>query len=196
MEIQMSQTVRTRNARPKIEKAAVRLFISQGIDAATTRQIAELAGVSEGALYRHYKGKDELAEALFMSIHQKMSELLIAAALSKNELNARVSAVVSAYCALADEEWDMCCYHLLNINRFIKNDVKRNDDPVTLTETLIQELIESGEIPNGDAALLAAMCLGVITQAGQNKAYDRLSKPMSSYEHALTAGIIAILRHR
>ena len=192
----MTQAVRARNAKPKIEQAAIALFISEGIDAATTRRIAELAGVSEGALYRHYKGKDELAEALFLSIHQKMSELLIAAALSANELDARVSAVVSAYCKLADEEWNLCCYHLLNINRFIKNDVKRNDDPVTLTETLIQELMNTGAIPKGDPPLLAAMCLGVVMQAGQNKIYGRLDNPMSDYEDALTKGIIAILRHR
>ena len=51
---------RARNARPKIERAALKLFISEGVDAATTREIADVAGVSEGALYRHYKGKDEL----------------------------------------------------------------------------------------------------------------------------------------
>ena len=51
---------RTRNARPKIERAALKLFVNEGIDAATTREIASVAGVSEGALYRHYKGKDEL----------------------------------------------------------------------------------------------------------------------------------------
>ena len=54
---------RARNARPKIERAALKLFVEEGIDAATTREIAMSAGVSEGALYRHYSGKDELALA-------------------------------------------------------------------------------------------------------------------------------------
>ena len=67
---------RARNARPKIEKAALELFIRDGVDAATTRNIADNAGVSEGALYRHYKGKDELALALFMETHDDPSSAL------------------------------------------------------------------------------------------------------------------------
>ncbi len=67
---------RARNARPKIERAALKLFIHEGIDAATTREIAEKAGVSEGALYRHYKGKDELALSLFMETHNRLGARL------------------------------------------------------------------------------------------------------------------------
>ena len=44
---------RVRDARPKIERAALELFVNVGVDAATTREIAESAQVSEGALYRH-----------------------------------------------------------------------------------------------------------------------------------------------
>ena len=67
---------RARNARPKIERAALKLFIHEGIDAATTREIAEKAGVSEGALYRHYKGKDELALSLFMETHNRLGAMM------------------------------------------------------------------------------------------------------------------------
>ena len=67
---------RARNAKPKIERAALKLFVNEGVDAATTREIAEEAGVSEGALYRHYKGKDELALALFMETHNRLGTML------------------------------------------------------------------------------------------------------------------------
>jgi AcrR family transcriptional regulator len=192
----MSLPTRTRNARPKIERAAISLFISEGIDAATTRQIAEKAGVSEGALYRHYKGKEELAESLFMSIHDRMSKLLIEAALAGNGLEQRVSAIVGAYCDLADEDWELCCYHLLNLNRFLKRDIKRDDDPVSLTEALISDLIEQGKIPDGDPALLASMTLGIVTQTAQNKAYARLDAPLSTYKEAMSTAVMAVLRTR
>ena len=192
----MTIQTRTRNAKPKIERAAVTLFIEEGVDAATTRQIAERAGVSEGALYRHYKGKEELAEALFMGFHDRMSKLLIDAALTGNNLQARVQSIVTAYCSLADEEWELCCYHLLNLNRFIKHDIRREDDPVSLTEALIADLIENKAIPEGDSSLLAAMCLGVITQAAQNKAYNRLPGKFSDYKEGLSIAIIAILKTR
>ncbi len=192
----MSPQMRTRNAKPKIERAAISLFISEGIDAATTRQIAEAAGVSEGALYRHYKGKEELAESLFMSIHDRMSGLLIEAALAGNDLESRVYSIIGAYCSLADEEWELCVYHLLNLNRFIGQDVRREDDPVSLTEALIADLMENGQIPKGDPTILAAMCLGVVTQAAQNRAYNRLSEPFSYYKNDLASAIMAILQAR
>lgn len=192
----MSPQTRTRNARPKIEKAAVELFITEGIDAATTRQIAERAGVSEGALYRHYKGKEELAEALFMGIHDRMSHILIEAALDGSDLRSRVTAIVGAYCAVADEDWNLVCYHLLHMNRFLRQDIKREDDPVSLTEAMITDLIDNGHIPEGDPALLAAMSLGVITQTGQNKAFNRLEGPLSAHKDALATAIMAILKTR
>lgn len=192
----MSPVTRTRNARPKIERAAISLFISEGIDAATTRQIAEKADVSEGALYRHYKGKEELAEGLFMSIHDRMSKMLIEAALAGNTLKSRVFGLVEAYCQLADEDWELCCYHLLNLNRFLRKDIRREDDPVSLTEALITDLIDTGEIPDGDPALLGGMCLGVITQSAQNKAYNRLPGALSDYKDGMATAIIAILKTR
>ena len=79
MAIAEQKRSRARNARPKIEKAALELFIRDGIDAATTRGIADTAGVSEGALYRHYKGKDELALALFMQTHNQLGEMMLGA---------------------------------------------------------------------------------------------------------------------
>ena len=80
---------RARNARPKIERAALKLFIHEGVDAATTREIAEQAGVSEGALYRHYKGKDELALALFMETHNRLGKMMMEALAGRNHSQGR-----------------------------------------------------------------------------------------------------------
>ena len=50
---------------PRIMRAAIKLFVAKGIEATTTKDIAKTSGVSEGALYRHFKSKDELAYHLF-----------------------------------------------------------------------------------------------------------------------------------
>ena len=187
---------RARNARPKIERAALQLFVNEGVAAATTREIAEAAGVSEGALYRHYKGKDELALALFMETHNRLGAMLSEAWAEGDTLETRVRRVVTAYCTLADEDWLLFSFHLVSLNRFLPHDTRRDDDPVSITEAMIRDLIDKGEIPRADPAILAAMCLGVVMQAGQNKAYSRLPGPFSQHIDAFTRAIIAILKQK
>lgn len=187
---------RARNARPKIERAALELFIRDGVDAATTRRIADGAGVSEGALYRHYKGKDELALALFMETHNHLGGMLMEAFVAPGSLEERVGRAVSAYCEFADEDWLSFSYHLVSLNRFLPHDTKRDDDPVSIIEALIEQLMSTGEIPDGDSAILAAMSLGVVMQSGLNKIYNRLPGPFSQHVETFTRTIMAILHQK
>lgn len=187
---------RARNARPKIERAALKLFISEGVDAATTREIADVAGVSEGALYRHYKGKDELALALFMETHNRLSEMMQAAFSEPGTIEERVRRAVTAYCELADEDWLLFSFHLVSLNKFVPHDTRRDDDPVSVVEKLLSALMQAGEIPKGDPALIAAMSLGVVMQAGLNKIYNRLPGPFSQHVDAFTRAIMAILQQK
>lgn len=190
----LARRPRARNARPKIERAALKLFVEDGVDAATTRHIAEEASVSEGALYRHYKGKDELALALFMETHTRFRELMFRAWNDGGLLEDRIRRGVTAYCQLADEDWLRFSFHLLTLNRFLPSDAQHADDPVSVSEALVDELMERGEIPVGDSRLLAAMALGVMTQTAQNMVHGRIDPPMSQYTDALTRAIMAILR--
>jgi len=187
---------RARNARPKIERAALKLFVEEGINSATTRDIADEAGVSEGALYRHYKGKDELAHSLFMETHNRLGEMVVTAAATEGNIDAKVRAIVTAYCTLADEDWLLFSFHLVSLHRFLPYDTTRDDDPVTVTENIIKALMAAGEIPEGDAGLLAAMALGVVLQAGENKVYGRLPGPFSTHIDAFTRAIIAVLKQK
>lgn len=50
--------------RERIEEVALGLFVRQGYSGTTTRQIAEGAGLTPGALYVHYPGKEALFAAL------------------------------------------------------------------------------------------------------------------------------------
>ncbi|MEE9381024.1 MAG: TetR/AcrR family transcriptional regulator [Hyphomonadaceae bacterium] len=191
-----SKRPRARNARPKIERAALKLFVSEGVDAATTREIADEAGVSEGALYRHYKGKDELALALFMETHNRLGEMMQEAFLAPGTIEEKVRRAVATYCNLADEDWLLFSFHLVSLNRFLPHDTKRDDDPVTVLEKLLAMMMANGDIPKADPAVTAAMCLGVVMQAGQNKIYSRLPGPFSQHIDAFTRAILAIIHQR
>src|SRR5476651_2502938 len=75
---------------PGVLRAALRLFVKQGIDGTTIKDIAREAGVAEGSLYRHFKSKDDLAWHLF-SIHlRQFTEELTAHVFAERSAKERV----------------------------------------------------------------------------------------------------------
>ena len=52
------------NTKTKIHSVAIECFSNYGFGSATMQDLANKAGISVGLLYRHYKTKDELFEAL------------------------------------------------------------------------------------------------------------------------------------
>ena len=61
--------------RQKILEAVEKLILLRGLSRVTTREIARETGLSEGALYRHFKQKDEI----FFAIMRKHLPTLLAA---------------------------------------------------------------------------------------------------------------------
>lgn len=182
------------DTRSLIERAALTLFVRDGYDAATTRQIAAEAGISEGAIYRHFPSKEALAGELFLGVHRRLTRVIVAAAAGADGIDAKVAAAVSAYCAAADEDWLLFSFHLLGLHRFLPLWAETGEDPVTAVERIVADAIAAGEIPEGDPALLAGMALGVVTQTAQNMAYGRLAPPLSRYAPAFARAIGAVLR--
>ena len=59
--------------RDRIESVALDLFVRQGYAATTTRQIAEGAGLTAGALYVHYAGKEALFAGLVKRYRRELA---------------------------------------------------------------------------------------------------------------------------
>ena len=159
----------------KIERAALFLFQQGEMDKATTRAIAARAGISEGALYRHYKSKEEIWEGLFYTIHARLGDLAMAAHLSSDHVREQAAALVRAYCQTADDDWQLFCFHLLSLHRFLplKNPVE--NDPVGACEIMAMKAMENGQVKKADPILTAGMALGVVLQPALHKAYGRLA---------------------
>lgn len=56
------------NKRTELLDATIRVVAREGVARATTRAIAREAGVTEGAIYRHYRSKGELREMAFAQV--------------------------------------------------------------------------------------------------------------------------------
>jgi len=181
------------SAKARIDDAAIDLFIHMGVEAATTKLIAKAADVSEGAIYRHYKSKDELALTLFMATHRRLSELVEEAASGERGIRAKAATIVHAYCQAADEDWPRFTFHMLSIHRFLPFYQDDGRDPVSVVEKLLKRSMLEAELPPADPRVLAGMVIGLIAQTAQNKAYGRFNEPLTAHAALMTAAVEAVL---
>ncbi len=60
----MNQEEKSMQSREKILAAAGEVFAQKGFDAATMRDITEKCGMSKGAVYHHFKSKEEIMQSI------------------------------------------------------------------------------------------------------------------------------------
>ena len=176
-----------------IERTALTLFVSHGVEATTTKMIASEAGISEGALYYHFKNKEEIASSMFFAIHLRLAELIRAIGARGATLEVKADAIVSAFCATADDDWPLFQYHLLYTHRFLPGP-QASDNPVQAIEDIITDAVKVGDLPNCDVALVAAMALGAVSQVALHKVFKRITTPLSDHKTPLQDAVRAVLR--
>jgi AcrR family transcriptional regulator len=60
------------DVREALLEAAIKIFGEAGVRGATTRRIAQEAGVNEVTLFRHFKSKDDLIQAAFVDFVKRI----------------------------------------------------------------------------------------------------------------------------
>lgn len=181
--------------RANILRASLELFVERGIAATTTREISARAGISEGAIYRHFESKDEIAFELFKSIHIRLADMIHEVAASPSSFEDKVRSIVTTYVHLADEDPLLFAYHLrfqhLFFHRFAE---RKRPNPVDNVEKIIADAIAKGDMPQGDPVLLGAMALGIVMQPSVHRTYGRLSDSLTDHIDRFTGSVLAVLR--
>ena len=77
---------RAEATRAKLIATARELFAERGYGAVGTEQIVRDAGLTRGALYHHFQGKQELFEAVYEQLEQQVTEQVSRAALSGGDI--------------------------------------------------------------------------------------------------------------
>jgi AcrR family transcriptional regulator len=187
------------STKAKIERAALSLFTERGVDGVSVKEIAAHAGISDGAMYRYYPSKYKLAHELMLTIHNRLTVLVRDIAETDQSFEDKIKAIVTTYCALADDDWQLFSYHLMHLHHFPElfapgQSERKIDSATSACGEILNVAMENGDIPTGNVELLASMVLGIVIQAAQAKAYQRLNGPLSIYVNEFERSILAVLR--
>jgi AcrR family transcriptional regulator len=183
--------LRATGVKERVDRAAVELFSARGIDGVSIADIAIAAGVSQGALYRHYRSKDELAAQLFSTAYRRTgAELATIVAAARGFAN-RIGAMVAHFCTLYDRDPALFRFMLLSQHDLLPRIDDSGGAPVAAIETAIAEAIAAAEIAAVDVSVAAAAVMGIILQTALFHLYGRLDGPLMPRAPALAHAAIA-----
>jgi AcrR family transcriptional regulator len=148
----------------EIRQAALSCFARLGYDGTRTRNIAEEAGVSEAALYRHWKSKEELAAELFADGMRAYAAELEAAAEAPAATSERLTGVIHRMIDLYQEQPHLSVFLIEQQPRFIAALPARFPYPLHVFERLVKAGQRKKDVKRGDPRLIAAIALGCVTR--------------------------------
>lgn len=90
--------------RDRFVETAIELFTTHGYAGVSIEAVLQACGVSRGALYHHFPGKDALFTAALEVVEQRIAAAVMAAALPVVDPMARVKAGTRAWLSLASED--------------------------------------------------------------------------------------------
>lgn len=97
-------------AKREIIRAAMKLFSQRGLAATSIRDIATESGYTNPALYKHFAGKDDLAQQLFETCHRRVWTSCSKAVASAQGAEAKLEAYVTRWLELVDDHPDVLAF--------------------------------------------------------------------------------------
>jgi AcrR family transcriptional regulator len=164
-----TQAERSEGTRSALVDAARRLFGARGYAAVGTEEIVREAGVTRGALYHHFGGKEELLAAAFERVEADLLERISERVVSVGAEDPMAALSVGAESMLeAASDPEVQRIVLLDAPSVLGWERWREIGwryGMGLTESALQAAIEAGQIPRQPVRPLAHVLLGALDEA-------------------------------
>jgi AcrR family transcriptional regulator len=179
---------------PRVIRAALRLFVEKGIDGATIKDIAGKAGVSEGALYRHFKSKNELAWHIF-TVHLNRFALELTEQVSRAQGSRDKIRAYIAYCFQAfEEDRDLFTYLISSEHRELDRFPKTHVHPGHVALRLIEDGQKAGELRKMPVPVAASILLGAVHRLSLVRIYGTIPEDLRRHEDVVADALWQSLR--
>ena len=178
-----------------IEDTAIGLFASKGIKQVTVKDISKEAGCSEGALYRHYTGKDEMAWVLYSREVKKFGGLLKGVLRGEGTYSERLASAVQLFYTFLDKDPVIFTFILLSEHNLAsENTIDPQINPHNLVFEFIDAGVKGGEFKTRDSKLGSAMVLGLVLQPATLRATGKLKGRMGDKVSDVVEACLRVLK--
>jgi AcrR family transcriptional regulator len=163
-----SKAQQSEATRAKLLRVGRDLFARRGYSGVSTEEIVRRAGVTRGALYHHFRDKQDLFAAVVEQIEQEVVQAVAATALAEGDPWEQQSAAIGGYL-------DVCLEPA--VQRIILTDAPsvlglaawREIEAkygLALVRAGLENLMQAGYIENQPLEPLAHLLLGALTEGG------------------------------
>jgi AcrR family transcriptional regulator len=164
----------THGKRDLIKTEALRLFVEQGVDAVSVRDIAAACDMKPSNLYAHFDSRDALLAELFRTGYADYGAILAEAAATPGPFRRRLDRMVRTICRLHDEDNLRFRFLIMTQHGFLASVPQDAHNPVEIVCRTVAAAMQAGEIPPREPALMAMAVIGIIVQPATARLYGRL----------------------
>lgn len=168
------------NTKQQILDAALELFSVNGYDGVSVKDIAWAVGIKDSSLYKHFRSKREIFNALLEGMNRRYDEAVsyynlpqgeieqVARQYGENDLNWLKTAVEAIFLFFVQDPYASKFAHLLMIEQYKNNDAARlfNEwfmrTPLEFQSTLFERMIHEGYFREADPMAMAIQFYGPI----------------------------------
>ena len=162
----------------QIERAALRLFLRDGVDGASMRDVTREAGISLGAVYNHFESKEELAWQLFLSGWSEFAFEMRRAAREKKGIRAQLRAMISYVFKAFDDDPDRVGYVFFSRHQHMHRVNPRLPNPHLVFRVFITNAIAEKAFRKMDAEVATTIVMGACIQMIDSKMLKRIKGPL------------------
>lgn len=177
----------------RIGRAALELFVRQGIAETSIREIATAAGVSLGAMYNHYKSKDELASDLFSRLFAGIADELSAAAEEATSLDGKLRRMIGLVYRKAELDPVSIGFLFLSRQQFSRAVRVGTHNPFQVFRRVIAGAMERAEIPRRDPVFATSIVVGAVNQVVDTKLLGASDVDLTTQVDSVTDACLAFL---
>ncbi|WP_128103997.1 TetR/AcrR family transcriptional regulator [Paenibacillus sp. DCT19] len=165
-----------------ILQAAMRLFATKGVDGISVKEIGDAAGVTDAAIYKHFKNKDAVALEAFTQYCADYTALIDGYVRQEGTVKQRLRQLFAEVLEMHDA--DPYGLLLISQNHEIFIEIGSNEDyrqPLDALMDLIDQGIIRGELPAQDSKLTGVMIIGAITHLAVSSMQGQLPEQLVPY---------------